>query len=167
MALEKIENKSFQEIKDEWDVLLAEVKSAPPEVVAERYLQSRMDAKQRDESLAVQGQEILAATNRATVAERRLASTTTELETAKLKIIEHTNEIKETVKPHVEAVKELTEQVAVLNTQLGELQQQLADEKAAHVRDVEAVKDACAGDINRLDVEVRRLQQQLAAPATT
>jgi hypothetical protein len=58
MKLEDIENLSFAELKEQRAELLKHINGNPLDAVAERYLQARMDAKQRDEKLSEQGKTI-------------------------------------------------------------------------------------------------------------
>lgn len=58
MDLIEIENLSFAELKAKRAELVEAAKTVPPEQLAERYVQARMDAKQRDEKLAEQGRTI-------------------------------------------------------------------------------------------------------------
>lgn len=58
MTLQEIENLSYDELKANRETVLADVKNSKFAEVAERYLQARIDAKQRDEKLAEQGKTI-------------------------------------------------------------------------------------------------------------
>lgn len=81
MTIHDIENKTVAELKAERAELVETAKSLPVEDLASRFVQARMDAKQRDELLGKQGTTITAlqeglsaATNQATaLLERRQA----------------------------------------------------------------------------------------------
>ena len=58
MTLHEIENLSFAELKAQRTDLVESLKETDAGALAARYVQARMDAKQRDEKLAEQGKTI-------------------------------------------------------------------------------------------------------------
>lgn len=58
MTLQEIENLTFEELKAQRADILESLKTTNLRDVSERYLQARIDAKQRDEKLAEQGKTI-------------------------------------------------------------------------------------------------------------
>lgn len=55
MSIHEIENQTFAELKANQDANLITLGNSPRKDLESRYLQSRMDAKQRDEKLSEQG----------------------------------------------------------------------------------------------------------------
>lgn len=60
MNLHEIENMTAADLKAQRAELAESLKAEPPDDLADRYLQARHDAKQRDEKLAEQGRTITA-----------------------------------------------------------------------------------------------------------
>jgi len=120
MGLELIENLSAAELKSQRSELVAEAAKVDAAELADRYVQSRTDAKLRDEKMAEQGQAILAAEDRAIRAEDRAASLTQEVErlTARTEAQKAANDL-------------LRTEVNDLKKQLAELQASVADEEAS------------------------------------
>lgn len=58
MTLHEIENMSFADLKENRVALIESMKLLSAKELAERYLQARTDAKQRDEKLSEQGRTI-------------------------------------------------------------------------------------------------------------
>lgn len=60
MSIHEIENLSFAELKEKRAEITEALKGIPVEELANRYLQARTDAKQRDDKLSEQGKTITA-----------------------------------------------------------------------------------------------------------
>ena len=58
MTIQEIENMTFAELKARQSELIEAMKDTLPTELAARYVQARLDAKQRDEKLSEQGQTI-------------------------------------------------------------------------------------------------------------
>ena len=58
MTIQEIENMTFAELKARQSELIGAMKDTLPTELAARYVQARLDAKQRDEKLSEQGRTI-------------------------------------------------------------------------------------------------------------
>lgn len=118
MQTSHIENLSSADLKDQRAEIVSALKASPPDDLADRYVQARLDAKSRDDKLSEQGQTITTLNEALGLAKGEIERLCGELQAANSLRKSESEQAGNLIRSSAEIVENLRAEIAGLRHQL-------------------------------------------------